>query len=76
MSSEFVTVRNLLNGGVAKVRPHIANHEVFGKNLEIVPDGTKPLIALSRLVADSLPEPLAPFGDEVEDEYDLEEEED
>lgn len=76
MSNEFVTVRNLLNGGVAKVRPHIANHEVFGKNLEIVPDGTKPLIPLSKLVADSLPEPLAPFEDEVEDEYDLEEEED
>lgn len=77
MSNEFVTVRNLLNGGVAKVRPHIANHEVFGKNLEIVPDGTKPLVPLSKLVADSRPEPLAPFEDEVEDEeYDLEEEED
>lgn len=76
MSNEFVTVRNLLNGGVAKVRPHIANHEVFGKNLEIVPDGTKPIVPLSKLVTDSLPEPLAPFEDEVEDEYDLEEEED
>lgn len=76
MSNEFVTVRNLLNGGVAKVRPHIANHEVFGKNLEIVPDGTKPNVPLSKLVADSLPELLAPAEVEVEDEYDLEEEED
>lgn len=76
MSNEFVTVRNLLNGGVAKVRPHIANHEVFGKNLEIVPDGTKPLVPLSRLVADTRPEPLVPDEVEVEDEYDLEEEED
>lgn len=73
MSNEFVTVRNLLNGGVAKVRPHIANHEVFGKNLEIVPDGTKPFKSLEELN----PKPLAPIEDEVEDEeYDLEEEED
>lgn len=72
MSDEFVTVRNLLNGGVAKVRPHIANHEVFGKNLEIVPDGTKPFKSLEQLN----PEPLAPAEVEVEDEYDLEEEED
>ena len=77
MSNEFVTVRNLLNGGVAKVRPHIANHEVFGKNLEIVPAGTKPIVSISKLVAESRPEPLAPFEDEVDDEeYDLEEEED
>jgi hypothetical protein len=73
MSNEFVTVRNILNGGVAKVRPHIANHEVFGKNLEIVPDGTKPFKSLEELY----PKPLALIEDEVEDEeYDLEEEED
>lgn len=73
MSNEFVTVRNTVNGGVAKVRPRIAEHDVFGKHLEVVPDGTKPLKSLSDLVQETLDEPL---DEEVDmEEYDLEEEE-
>lgn len=74
MSKEFVTVRNTRNGGVAKVRPHIATHPVFGKHLEIVPDGTKPLKSLDQLVQEARDVPLI---EEVEEyDYDLEEEED
>ena len=69
--NELVTVRNTLNGGVAKVRRNIAEHPIFGEHLEIVPDGTKPFKTLAQLN----PEPLAPVVDEVS-EYDLEEEED
>lgn len=74
--NDLVTVRNLVNGGVAKVRRNIAEHPVFGKHLDIVPDGTKPLVPLTKIVADARPKPLAPVEVEVEDEYDLEEEED
>lgn len=74
--NELVTVRNTLNGGVAKVRRNIAEHSVFGKHLEIVPDGTKPMIPLSKLVDDSRPKPLVPVEVEVPEYEDLEEEED
>lgn len=73
--NDLVTVRNLTNGGVAKVRRRIAEHDVFGKHLEIVPDGTKPRVALTKLVDDARPKPLAPVQVEVEED-DLEEEED
>lgn len=75
MINDIVTVRNLLNGGVAKVRRRIAEHEVFGKHLEIVPDGTKPIVPLTKLVKDARPKPLAPLKVEVKKD-DLEEEED
>lgn len=68
---EIVTVRNVLNRGVTKIRRSLAEHPVFGKNLEIVPDGTKPFKSLEQLN----PEPLDPVEDEVTDD-DLEEEED
>lgn len=48
--NDYVTVRNTLNGGVTRVRRRIAEHAVFGKHLEIVPDGTKPSVPLSELV--------------------------
>lgn len=48
--NDMVTVRNLLNGGVAVVKRSFAVHEKFGKNLEIVPDGSKPKVSLSKLV--------------------------
>lgn len=72
--NELVTVRNTLNGGVAKVRRNIAEHPVFGKDLEIVPDGTKPLIPLTKIVQDARPKILVPVEVEVDDD-DLEEEE-
>lgn len=77
MNEEFVTVRNLLNGGIARVRPRIANHPVFGKNLKIVPPGSRPFVPLSELVADTRSQDLlAPTVDEVElENNDLEEEE-
>ena len=74
--NELVTVRNTTNGGVARVRRNIAEHEIFGEHLEIVPDGTKPLIPLSKLVEDARPEPLPVVPGEVEEYDDLEEEED
>lgn len=73
--NEYVTVRNLLDGQVGKVRRNIVEHEIFGEHLEIVPAGTKPLVPLSKIVSDARPKPLAPPRVEVE-EYDLEEEED
>ena len=63
--NELVTVRNKLNGGIAKVKRSIAVHEYFGQNLEIVPDGTKPKVSLSTLVAKSKPKP-APSKPEAE----------
>lgn len=47
--NELVTVRNRLNGGVTKVRRNIAEHPIFGANLEIVPPGTKPKVPLKSL---------------------------
>lgn len=73
--NDLVTVRNLVNGGVAKVRRRIAEHDVFGVHLEIVPDGTKPLVPLTKIVEDARPKPLAPPKVEVKED-DLEEEED
>lgn len=75
--NDLVTVRNRINGGVAKVRRRIAEHDVFGEHLEIVPDGTKPRVPLTKLVDDArpTPKPLAPVQVEVEED-DLEEEED
>lgn len=73
--NEYVTVRNLLNGGVTKVRRNIAEHPVFGEHLEIVPAGTKPLVPITKLVDDARPKPLAPVKVEVK-KNDLEEEED
>lgn len=74
--NELVTVRNTVNRGVTKVRRRIAEHPVFGKHLEIVPDGTKPYVPLTQIVDEARPQLLAPVTeDEVEDD-DLEEEED
>lgn len=73
--NDLVTVRHRINGGIAKVHRHIAEHEVFGEHLEIVPDGTKPLIPLTKIVDDARPKPLAPPKVEVK-KNDLEEEED
>lgn len=69
--NELVTVRNVINRGVTKIRRSLAEHPVFGKNLEIVPDGTKPFKSLDKLN----PKPLAPVEVEVTED-DLEEEED
>lgn len=69
--NELVTVRNTLNGGVARVRRNIADHPVFGKHLEIVPDGTKPNISLKVLVDSKRPKPAPPvvaFDLEEDDE--------
>lgn len=57
--NEMVTVRNRLNGGVTQVYRKIAEHAVFGKNLEIVPDGTKPTIPLTEIVEKAKPRPKA-----------------
>lgn len=50
MSNEIVTVRNLVTRKVGQVRRRIAEHDVLGKNLEIVPDGTKSFVSLDDLV--------------------------
>lgn len=71
--NDFVTVRNTLNGGVARVRRRIAEHAVFGLDLEIVPDGTKPSIPLTKIVEDS--RPTKPEPEEVED-FETEEDDD
>lgn len=73
--NELVTVRSRLNGGVTKVRRNIAEHDIFGEYLEIVPAGTKPLVPLTKIVVDARPKPLAPPKVEVKED-DLEEEED
>lgn len=57
--NELVTVRNLLNGGVARVRRNIAEHPVFGKHLEIVPDGSKPRVPLHELTGKKTAKPAA-----------------
>lgn len=75
MSKEFVTVRNTVTGEVGKVRRSIAEHEVFGKCLEIVPAGTKPLRSLDQLVREHRDLPLAVEVEETK-EQDPEEEED
>lgn len=59
--NELVTVRNKLNGGVAKVRRSIAEHPIFGEHLEIVPAGTKPRVPLEKLVSGKRPKPKAPI---------------
>lgn len=59
--NELVTVRNKLNGGVAKVRRSIAEHPIFGEHLEIVPAGTKPKVPLEKLVIGKRPKPKAPI---------------
>ena len=70
--NDLVTVRNVVNRGVTKIRRSLAEHPVFGRNLEIVPDGTKPFKSLDKLN----PKPLPAIADEVEEYDDLEEEED
>lgn len=74
--NELVTIRNTATGGVAKVRRNIAEHEIFGQFLEIVPDGTKPLVPLTKIVEDARLKILPELPGEVEDYDDLEEEED
>lgn len=58
--NEYVTVRNTVTGGVGKVRRRIAEHEVFGLHLEIVPDGTKPTVLLTDLVDKKRPKTEKP----------------
>lgn len=82
MSNEYVTVRNLVTRKVGQVRRRIAEHAIFGKVLEIVPDGTKSFVSLDELNRGRNPEPetvedlvaLEDFEPE-EDEYDEKEEE-
>lgn len=50
MKQELVTVRNLVTGKVGKVRRRIAEHPVFGDNLEIVDATAKDQIPLTELV--------------------------
>lgn len=50
MSNEIVTVRNLVTRKVGQVRRRIADHSIFGKNLEIVPEGTKSHVSLDELI--------------------------
>lgn len=50
MSNEYVTVRNKVTRKVGQVRRRIAEHAIFGKNLEIVPEGTKSYISLDELI--------------------------
>jgi len=58
--NEYVTVRNTVTGGVGKVRRWIAEHSLFGKVLEIVPDGTKPTVPLKVLVDKKRTAPVVP----------------
>lgn len=82
MSNEYVTVRNLVTRKVGQVRRRIAEHAIFGKVLEIVPDGTKSHVSLDELIRGRNFEPetvedlvaLEDFEPE-EDEYDEKEDE-
>ena len=77
----LVTVRNTANGGVTKIKRSLAEHAVFGKHLEIVPDGTKPKVSIDRLVTKQAeragkpkpePKPKAPEATTLELEGDNE----
>lgn len=50
MSNEYVTVRNRVTRQVGSVRRRVAEHGIFGKNLEIVPEGSKSYVDLDVLV--------------------------
>lgn len=50
MSNEYVTIRNRVTRKVGQVRRRIADHPIFGKNLEIVPEGSKSYVSLDELV--------------------------
>lgn len=82
MSNEYVTVRNKVTRKVGQVRRRIAEHAIFGKVLEIVPEGTKSHVSLDELIHGRDLEPetvddlvsLEDFEPE-EDDYDEKEEE-
>lgn len=82
MSNEYVTVRNKVTRKVGRLRRRIAEHDYFGRNLEIVPDGTKSHVGLDELIHGTDLEPetvddlvsLEDFDPE-EDEYDEKEDE-
>lgn len=46
MKKDFVTVKHLETGAIGRVPRRIAEHEVLGRDLVIVPDGTKPRVPL------------------------------
>lgn len=76
MSNEYVTVRNLVTRQVGLVRRRIAEHAIFGKCLEIVPEGTKSHVSLrdkvdeflGRKQADKTHENFKPEEDDYETE--------
>lgn len=84
MSNEYVTVRNLVTRKVGQVRRRIAEHAIFGKNLEIVPEGTKSYVSLDELIhgrdlgpktVDDLDTPeYFELEEEYEDDYEKEDE--
>lgn len=71
MNQEFVTVRNLDTGKVAKVRRKIAEHPLYGLRLEIVSDGSKDLVSLDELVQANRKDEVL---DEIEDTPEIDEE--
>lgn len=76
MSNEYVPVRNLVTRQVGKVRRRIAEHDIFGKNLEIVPEGTKSYVSLDELIhGPSEPESIEDLVElEYETDYEKEDE--
>ena len=54
MSRDLVTVRNTVTRQVGVVRRNIAEHPVFGVNLEIVPAGSKSYVSISDKVNEYL----------------------
>lgn len=69
MSKKIVTVRNKETGRVGEVPEHLALHPVLGKDLEIVPFGTKSRVPLGgkHLTIPPAPKPTEPEEKKEED---------
>lgn len=72
MEKDLVTVRNTVTRQVGVVRRRIAEHPVFGVNLEIVPEGSKSYVSLSDKVDTYLGREPQTVEDLVTLEYDSE----
>lgn len=72
--NDYVTVQNLDTGEVSQLRRSLAEHDLFGARLKIVPAGTKKRVRLSYLVKPSprtrLQEPASDLVEEDLEEPD------
>lgn len=67
MNNETVTVRNLVTRKVGKLRRSIAEHPIFGRAFEIVPEGTKSFVKLEELTGKRKMKPRPPVQETPED---------